>query len=420
MADLHTLQALRALRAAALAGLCVAALAGHARAAGLATALEQALLRHPEAVALEARAAEAEAAGDIAGGLLPEAGAVAIGSRNDRWNRNRGQQEYEVELAAPLWLPGQKSASLAAAQRQAEDVAARHQALRWSLAGELREAWWALAAARSAAGLAQRRLETARALESDVQRRYRAGDLSRIDANLAQAEVLAAEAEQIEAAALRLTAEQALQALTGLPAPEQLAEETATVPEAVTTATTATTGATSVHPLLAAASATARAARARHALALESGRAAPELALRVVRERGDFAEPYSSSVGLRLKIPFSSEARQRRDDAASRAEAVQAEAELQRAGQRLELDAQRARLKLDAASRQLAMAGQRRSLARDNLQLAEKAFALGESDLAALLRIRAAAFDAESLHDRQRVARAAAVSRLNHALGVLP
>jgi hypothetical protein len=66
------------------------------------------------------------------------------------------------------------------------------------------------------------------------------------------------------------------------------------------------------------------------------------------------------------------------------------------------------------------MAEERRTLAADNLRLAEKAFALGESDLSALLRIRAAAFDAESFYDRQRVARAAAISRLNQALGALP
>ena len=66
------------------------------------------------------------------------------------------------------------------------------------------------------------------------------------------------------------------------------------------------------------------------------------------------------------------------------------------------------------------MAQERRQLSAENLRLSEKAFSLGESDLATLLRIRAAAFDAEAFLDRQRVARAAAISRLNQALGVLP
>jgi len=249
-----------------------------------------------------------------------------------------------------------------------------------------------------------------------VRRRFRAGDLSRIDGNLAQSEVLAAEAELIEAEANRLQAEQALRTLTGSSAPAEVGEEA----PAPTQIAQRTAEAAATHPLLVAAAATARSARARTTVAAESRRAAPELALRVVRERGDFAEPYNSSIGVQLKIPFSSGAVVRRETAAAQAEASQADAEMLRARTRVELETERARRTLTAAGLQLAMAEERRALAADNLRLAEKAFALGESDLSALLRIRAAAFDAESFYDRQRVARAAAISRLNQALGALP
>jgi len=391
-----------------------AAMTAEAGTGGLASALEQAWRRHPQAAALDARDAEAQAVREIAAGLTPEPGWVNISSRNDNWNRDRGQQEYEVELATPLWLPGQKAAREDAAMSLIDEVAAKRTALRWELAGELREAWWALAAARNARALAARRVETARALESDVRRRFRAGDLSRIDGNLAQSEVLAAEAELIEAEANLLQAEQALHTLTGSSAPAEVGEE-APAQRAERTAEAAAT-----HPLLASAAAASRSARARTTVAAESRRAAPELALRAVRERGDFAEPYANSIGVRLKIPFSSGALVRRDTAAAQAEASQADAEMLRARTRVELETERARRALAAAAQQLAMAEERRTLAADNLHLAEKAFALGESDLSALLRIRAAAFDAESFYNRQRVARAAAISRLNQALGALP
>jgi len=383
-------------------------------AGGLAMALDQAWQLHPQAAALADRAVAAQAAQELAGGLTPEPGSVSIGSRNDRQNRNLGNQEYEVELATPLWLPGQKAAREDAAASQVDEVVARRIALRWELAGELREAWWALAAARNARALAARRAETARALEADVRRRYRAGDLSRIDGNLAQSEVLAAEAELIEAEANRMQAEQLLRTLTGTGAPVDIGEE------APAQSAERSAQATATHPLLAAAAAASRSARARTTVAAESRRSSPELALRVVRERGDFAEPYSNSIGVRLKIPFSSDAVVRRDTAAAQAEASEADAEMLRARTRVELETERARHTLAAAGQQLAMADERRALAADNLRLAEKAFALGESDLAALLRIRAAAFDAESFYDRQRVARAAAISRLNQALGALP
>jgi cobalt-zinc-cadmium efflux system outer membrane protein len=382
---------------------------------GLAQALEQAWRLHPQAAALEAREAEARAAQDVAAGLTPEPGSLSIGSRNDRLNRNRGMQEYEVELAAPLWLPGQKAAREAEAASRVDDVAARRAALRAELAGELRDAWWALAAARNARALAARRLDTARALEADVSRRYKVGELSRIDANLAQSEVHAAGAELIETEATLLQADQALRTLTGAAAPRDMAEETP--PRLAQAGAVTTPGA---HPLLAAAAATARSARARVTVADESRRAAPELALRVVRERGDFAEPYANTVGIQLKIPFSSSALVRREGSAAQAEADQADAEMLRAQTRVRLEAERAGRALDAAERQLAMAQKRLALSAENLRLSEKAFSLGESDLATLLRIRAAAFDAEAFLDRQRVARAAAISRLNQALGVLP
>ncbi len=383
---------------------------------GLARALEQAWRLHPQAAGLDAREAAARAAQEVASGLTPEPPSVAIGSLNDRYNRNLGRQEWEVGLAVPLWLPGQKAAREAEAASRVEEAAAKRAALRWELAGLLREAWWSLAAARNANALATRRLATARALEADVRRRYTVGELSRIDANLAQAEILVASAEQAETETALLQAEQALRTLTGTVAPQDMGEEAPT--------TRVRSGgppmASDAHPSLIAAVASARSARARVTVAEESRRAAPELALRVVRERGDFAEPYANTVGIRLKIPFSSGPLVRRETSAAQAEADQTDAETVRVQTRTQLEAEQAERVLASSERQFLLAQERRQLSAENLRLAEKAFTLGESDLVMLLRIRAAAFDAEAFLDRQRVARAAAISRLNQALGVLP
>jgi len=397
-----------------LAGL--SACAADAPKSALAAAVEQAWHLNPQAAGLDAREAEVRAAQDVAAALTPEPGSVSIGSLNDRLNRNRGRQEYEVELAVPLWLPGQKAAYKAEAAGRIDETTARRAALRLEIGGEVREAWWALAAARSAGELAARRLETARALEADVVRRYKVGELSRMDANLAQTETHAANAELAEAEAMQLQAEQAVQALTGSPAPKELGEEL----PATRRLAGETGDAVATHPLLAAAAAAARSARARVQVANESRRASPELALRIVRERGDSAESYSNGMGIKLMIPFSSPPQVRRQTSAAQAEADQAEAEMLRAQARVGLDMERAQRNLQSAERLLAMARERRQLSAENLRLAEKAFSLGESDLATLLRIRAAAFDADAHLDRRRVARAAATSRLNQALGVLP
>ncbi|WP_313951137.1 TolC family protein [Accumulibacter sp.] len=378
--------------------------------------LEQAWLRNPQAKSLDSREGEARAAQEVAAGLTPEPGSVSVGALNDQLNSNRGKREVAVELNTYLWLPGQKAAREAEAESRFDEVGARRNALRLAIAGELREAWWTLAATRNTASLAARRLQTARALASEVQRRYQAGDLSRIDANLAQMETQAAEADWIDADSALLQAEHAFRALTGAPAPSSISVEQPATPDAagVSRLLPAT------HPQLTAAAAASRSARAKVKVAEESRRAAPEVSLIALRERADFSESYSDSVGIRLKIPFSSGALVRRESSAAQAEADQSDAEMQRVEKRIELDAARARQALQAAERQYALAEQRHTLSADSLRLAEKSFALGEADLAMLLRIRAAAYDADTFLGRQRIARAAAISRLNQTLGVLP
>jgi len=376
----------------------------------LAAALEQTWLRHPQARSLDARTAEAEARGALAESLTPGPASLSLGHLNDGLTGNRGRREWEVELAAPLWLPAQKGARRDEAAALMAGVAARRAALRLELAGEVREAWWNVAAARNAHDLAGRRLATARALETDVLRRFRAGDLSRIDANLVQGERLTAEAETGEAEIALQTAEQSWRKLTGMAAPAGLVgENPSSAAEPVED-----------HPRLAAAAAAARLAQAKLRIAEATRREAPELALRLVRDRGDSSEAYANAVGVQLRLPFSSGPQVRLDRAAAGAELAEAEAELVLARHRLRLDVEKARADLAAAERQRAMARERQALAADNLGLAERAFALGESDLTTLLRIRATAFEAEAFLDRQRVAQAAAQSRLNQVMGVLP
>lgn len=371
---------------------------------------------NPQISALNSRDAEARAAQELATNLTPEPGAVSFSNRDDRLNRNHGQKEIEVELTTPLWLPGQKTAREQEAATRINEALAKRDALRWEIAGEVREAWWNLASARNASALAIRRLETARALDADVIRRYKVGDLSRIDANLAQTEVHIAEAELIESEATLAQSEQSLFLLTGAAAPASLGEEQLTASMNARELADSPLS----HPLVARAASALNSARARAKVAEQTQRASPELALRMVRERSADDQPYANSIGIRLKIPFSSGAQVRQASAAVEAETIQAESEMLQIKTRVQLTLEQLLRLQMSVERQVAIAQQSRILSDENLTLAEKSFKLGESDLAALLRIRAAALNAESFLDRQRIARAALISRLNQALGVLP
>jgi outer membrane protein TolC len=372
--------------------------------------MEQAWSRYPQVTALVARESEVQARAELAAGLTPAPPSLSLSNVNDRLSTDGGKDAWELELAVPLWMPGQRAARTHESDSAISALVAQRDALRLQLAGELREAWWALGAARQSVDQAKRREASARALEADVVRRYQAGELARVDANLAKAERLAAQGELLDAqSALRL-AEQTYLLLTGVDAPRVLAEEAvAPVPDAGTG-----------RVQLAQAQATAQLAMARLAVAQQTRRDAPELAIRAVRERGEFNTPYANSLGLKLTIPFSSAARVRQETAAAQAEVLQADAELALTRQRIAMDAARSRYQTEVAQQQVAQAQEGLDLAIDTLRLAEKSFAIGETDLPSLLRARSSAFEAQVLFNRQQTARAAGVSRLNQSLGVMP
>lgn len=381
----------------------------------LGQALDAAWQRQPHTAALAARQAETKALGEVAASLTPGPAEVSLGHRTDRMNNNEGMREWEVELATPLWLPGQRSARQTVANRHSLELAARTALQRWQLAGELREAWWAVAAARAGQTQARQRLETAEALAANVQRRHAKGDLARLDANLAQAEKLAAQAELLDAQQALQQAEQALQHLTGLPAPAQLP------PEQTVTQTGEQTGAhPAPHPLTEALRAGAALADSRVALADASRRDAPELALSWISERGQVGRAYERTLGIKLSWPLSSSGLVQQESAAARAELAQADAEVALASARIDVDIARARAELAAVEQQLAMAQERQKLTTDNLTLAQRSFDLGEADLPALLRARADALAAQTHRASQEVAQARAVSRLHQAQGLLP
>lgn len=392
-------------------------------AATLHAATELAWKRFPEAAALDAREEAIRAAQDIAAGLTPEAAALSLSSRNDNLNRHPGLQEHELEISTALWLPGQKSARQLEAQARAEELQARRLALRWEIAGQVRDAWWQIASARHAQALAQRKYEAAQALAADLQRRYQAGDVARIDANLGQSEVHTAQAELLDAQVARQQAEQAFQLLTGAQAMNGLTLDQELLHidlSSVIGDTQKMAELVAAHPMLLQADRALHSARARVKLAEQSQRAAPELALRVVRERGALNEAFVNSVGVRLKIPFSSGAQVRQDNAIARAESIQTELDLMRIRSALQAQMMQSLQAQQVAEQQIGLAQQNLQLADDNLQLAEKSYRLGEADLTSLLRARTTAFQAQSTFTKQQLARALAISRMNQALGYLP
>lgn len=387
----------------------------------LAQALSQASARDPQLASLTEQLGQAQAAINIARGLTPGAAAVSLNHLSDRLLHNQGRREWEVEVASPLWLPGQQGASQRSAEHALAALQARLALRRLELAGDLRDNWWRLAQARAARELAQQRLQTATDLAQSVQRRYQSGDVARVDANLAHAERLSAQAEALDADAALLQAQQAYTALTGMAPPPSLPPEpepaAATLPNA-----TPDTAATELeaHPQWQALQRAVELAHSRLALLDNSHRDAPELALRWTTQRGDALSPYDQAVGIKLTVPLSASDRVRQDSAGARAELAQADHDLAQTRVRLAQALLSAQAELATTRAQQALATQRSALTADNLKLAQRAFDLGEQDLATLLRARSADHEARAWLTRQTIAHQAAVSHLQQAKGLLP
>lgn len=397
----------------ALQGLCllgVAALLGCApvaRAHSLHAAFEAAWSRQPAQRAHADRLAELDAKRRAAGALTPEPPSISLGQRTDQPGSRLGQRESDIELSAPLWLPGQRAGARAVVVAEGDAYAAAQAVARWQLAAEVRDAWWQARLALAERELAAARLSSFAALATDVARRVKAGDLARVDANRASGEEQAAQIALGEADARVFRTGQQLRALTGLAGTAEGAEGEAAP-------------ASDRHPQrLLAEQRTALAAR-RLAYAGASRRDAPELSLGVTRERASLEERYGNSVALRLKIPFATDARNAPRLTAAQAERAEAEAQLEQENRRIDADIASARRDLEQARAALRLFESRFALSLDTSELLERAFKVGELDLSARLRAEAERFEAERLLVRARIDEARAVSTLNQALGNLP
>ncbi len=383
--------------------LCLLLLPGLAAAATLREALDAASGRAPALRTLDAGQERVAADRDAAGRLFPGTPVLGLGQREGQ----RGKRETELEIATPLWLPGQRRASLALADARGEENTAARVAQRWILAGELRRRVAVARAAQAEMAALRARLDNDRQLAEDVARRVRAGDLAHTDLLLARGEALAAESEWLAAQSRQARALAEYRVLTGLDTLPTDGEEAAG-------------SAPAEHPALAVLHRQGEVARAGVELARRNRRDAPELEVQFQRGRDALGDDFRNSLRLGVRLPFSGTARNRPLLAAAHAELARVEAERAQAEAELEGELTTARDELAYAQRDLELAGARRDTAAERQRLIQRGFDLGELPLVQLLQARRQSNEAEAATTRASLLRAAAVARLNQARGVLP
>jgi outer membrane protein TolC len=350
----------------------------------------------------------------------PFAGApvVGLGVRSDlpEWVRLpgtetsalRGQAEVEPGIAVPLWLPGQRDARQQVLIQERLGLAADERLRRLELAGQVREAAWAVVMARGQWQVQAARERAAQALEADVRRRVDAGDLAPADLMMARTDRLTAVAARAEAQAEVELARARLLQLCGADVPNDLAEPLVEESRA------------GEHPRMLAAREAQALARAALAEARASRRDPPMLSASARFDREVDVGNWRNTFRLGLSIPLDTEARNAPRLAAAAAQALEAELAVEQVQRELDTARAQARVALELARTGLATHLERAEVAAAAAAALERAFFAGERSLPEVLRLRSLATEAAAAaalaHDR--VGRE--MARFNQTLGVEP
>lgn len=337
--------------------------------------------------------------------------ALELGHRDDRWHDNEGSRETEIGVALPLLLPGQGAARIAAADagiavaEQAQDLA------RLRVAGEVREAAWAIAAGQAELAQAEAHARSLTLLADDVDRRLRAGDLARADALVARAEALEAATRASDARQRLYEARLRWNLLTRLDDAPVL-DDRPTTPTGLDRL--------SEHPEMRLATRSTVQARRKLDLLRVSRRDAPELTVGLRQDVSGRGEPSRNSIAVGLRLPFGTDDRNRPLEAAALTEVNVAETREQRLRERLHGEVLGARAAVEATEQELAATRERAAMLRERASLIDRSFRAGESPLPELLRALSSAAQAEAALARQQAALGLARARLEQSLGILP
>lgn len=365
-----------------------------------------------------ARAAQIDARALATRSLFAGAPSVGADLRRDlpRWGglpgtdtvAERGRNEWDIGVAAPIWLPGQRDAQRRVLERERDSLSAATALERLRIVGQVREAVWAVSLAHAELRVQQRRHEAARALEADVARRVIAGDLALTDRLLAQGEVLSAAAVMRNAQAKQSIAAAALAQLTGIEAAGEVVEQLTQDANL------------DAHPALVAAREAVAASRARLAYAQATRRDNPTVGATARFDRDTYSSGYRNTLRVGISVPLDTEARNAPRLAAASAELTEAEITLHREMRVRQAEAERARIAVDAARMALDLNTERAALARNTLAAIERAFGAGERSLPEVLRVRAQTLEAELARDTAREQLGQSIARLNQAQGLQP
>ena len=372
--------------------------------------LEQTVIHHPKQYELDALKNKAKAQYLHANGIFPTAPAATLRHQNDSVGSNRGEREWETEFEMPVWLSGQRAARLSLAKDVESSVGASRQSLMLQLAGALREAVWDIRMSQENESVYESRLKVAQKLEQDVAARYRAGELAKTDLMLAQNETLQSESAYVRAQAEVKHAKHRYISLTGMhEIPVNLDETNYKLD-----------GLSDKHPLLQEANSRIEIAKDEREVVGVERREPPQFILSARSQRGPNDNFYNDGIGFKVRIPFASESRNAPLLASAESNVAGAMTEVGKLKLAMETALHEAEHNLLVTKKEFELTTKQNQITQENVQLARKAFKLGETDLVSLLRTESLAFEVERALAVKKIQLQWDIARYNQAVGVLP
>lgn len=371
--------------------------------------IQAALQRFPELALPDAVRRQSKAIRQQASALIANDPSLTVRHENDKLTDSFGFRDWEGSVQFPLWLPGQRKRRLDVADATEQEAAALIPFYRWRVSGEVRELLWSIRIARAEVVLAQIALDSARALETDIDRRVQAGELAVTDQILARKETLAREITLNTATAKHSALRHEYQMLTGL----------SELPENIIEPELRNTDLADEHPALIVAGYRTERARSVRDQSRHEKRASPVLSVGARNERAESGQPFDTIMTLELSLPLGLKGQSA--PAIAEAERQLTEQQVDYASVQRDIEKQ---LVLAANEKQrtvqaLKLTRQQQHLAAEGLRLIHRAFELGESDLFTLLQARTQALAAERDLQISQLERGRAVARYNQALGVI-
>ena len=386
---------------------------------------DEAWQRQPEARAYSTRLESLQARERVSQSLLPRPLTLEVAGKAERSGTNSnfgagGTGEYIVGFAIPLWLIGERSSAMALSDAELQRLIKQQASTQLRLAARIRTLFWEFELAKINGTLAENRLQNAKALSQDVQRRFKAGDLSKADFMQAESAVANSEAALAESQANLILAKQNLRSVIGRDITPDLLKPAQYYAETLPLLPKNFVDLDQSHPVIQDLIAQVEVASKATALAQAQTRQNPELQLYTSSGRPEVGVPTQQSVLLGLKIPFGSSDRIQAQRFASRANQIESEERLVFERDRVlaELDASKA--KVESAQIRLTAAKRRAQLSVETRVFFDKSFKFGETDLPTRLRIELEAMDAIKQAAQAEITYLASVSALRQALGLLP